>query len=49
MKRRILVKRKVREGWELLPQSDNFLFEGIDKILGKDGEEGRWIREILKV
>lgn len=35
-------------GWEFSPHSDNFLFEDIDKILGKDGEEGIWIRKALK-
>lgn len=35
-------------GWEFFPHSDNALFEDIDKILRRDGEEGIRIRKTLK-
>lgn len=52
MKRRMCLRKGKKGvgvgGWEFSPHSDNFLFEDIDKILGKDGEEGIWIRKALK-
>lgn len=51
MKRRMCLrkgKKGVGVGGGNSPHSDNFLFEDIDKILGKDGEEGIWIRKTLK-
>lgn len=46
---RDISKEKSKGGVRTLAQSDNFPFEDIDKILDKDGEEGRWIRKTLKV